>query len=452
MSNMAIAADMAHHVHGQTNLRQHGEKGPVMITKGEGIYIWDDQGNRLIDGISGLGCTALGYSNERLITAATKQLQTLPYSPTFYNRSSLPSALLSEKLTSVAPGPLTRVLFQCSGSEANDAAIKIIWYSNIAKGEPNRRKIIGRTRGYHGNTVATVSLSGQPHMHAKFGLPLPEFKHTELPNYYRFHIDGESEEEFSARMALLFDELIQKEDPDTVAAFFAEPVQGGGGALVPPKGYWEEMQKVIRKHGILFLADEVIAGFGRTGDFWASETFGLKPDMLACAKALTSAYIPMSALMFKEEIYQSMIQNSDEVGVFGHGFTYAGHPVASAVALEALSIYEEIDIVARVKSVSPTFLDGLKAFEDHPLVGEVRGVGLFCGIELMKDKRTREPFPMETKVGERVMNAAHDRGLYMRAIGDRLQLMPPLIITKSEITDLLRIMKEALDDAWNQVK
>ena len=236
MSNMAIAADMAHHVHGQTNLRQHGEKGPVMITKGEGIYIWDDQGNRLIDGISGLGCTALGYSNERLITAATKQLQTLPYSPTFYNRSSLPSALLSEKLTSVAPGPLTRVLFQCSGSEANDAAIKIIWYSNIAKGEPNRRKIIGRTRGYHGNTVATVSLSGQPHMHAKFGLPLPEFKHTELPNYYRFHIDGESEEEFSARMALLFDELIQKEDPDTVAAFFAEPVQGGGGALVPPKG------------------------------------------------------------------------------------------------------------------------------------------------------------------------------------------------------------------------
>ena len=451
ISNAARVQDMAHHVHGQTNLREHAEQGPVMITRGEGIYIWDDRDRRLIDGISGLGCTALGYSNTRLAEAAKRQLDRLPYTPTFYNRSSLPAAELSHKLTSIAPVPMDRVLFQCSGSEANDTAIKLIWYANTAKGEPKRRKIIGRLRGYHGNTVATVSLSGQPHMHAKFGLPLPEFKHTELPNYYRFHIEGESEEEFSARMAAAFDQLIEDEDPDSVAAFFAEPVQGGGGALVPPAGYWAAMQQVIKKHGLLFLVDEVISGFGRTGNLWASTTFDLKPDLLTCAKALTSAYIPMSALMFKNDLYLEMLKNNDEVGVFGHGYTYAGHPVAAAVALETLKIYEEMDIVAHVRDAGAWFQDQLKALEDHPLVGEVRGVGLFCGIELVKDRRSREFWDPAWKVGEMVMHAAHKRGLYMRAIGDRLQLMPPLIISKSEIDELVSIFKSALDDAWLQV-
>ena len=234
----SIEQDKAHHVHPQSNLRQHAENGPTMITHGKGVFIYDSEGREIIDGFSGLGCVSLGYHNERLASAAMRQMNTLPFAPTFYNRSHPKVAELGERLTAMAPGGMTRAMFQCSGSEANDTAIKLLWYTNTAKGEPERRKVIGRVRGYHGNTIATVSLSGQPHMHAKFGLPLPEFKHTELPNYYRFHIDGESEQEFSARMAAKFEELILSEGPETIAAFFAEPAISGGGALMPPEGYW----------------------------------------------------------------------------------------------------------------------------------------------------------------------------------------------------------------------
>lgn len=451
--NAVRAYDQAHHVHGQTNLRHHAERGvAAMITHGRGVYIYDDQGREIIDGFSGLGCVSLGYSNVRLAEAARRQMEVLPFAPTFYNRSHPAAAELAERLTALAPVPMDRVLFQCSGSEANDTAIKLLWYANAARGEPNRRKVIGRIRGYHGNTVATASLSGQPHMHAKFGLPLPEFKHTDLPNYYRFHIDGESEEEFSARMAAAFERLILAEDPDTIAAFFAEPMQSGGGAIRPPRGYWDEMQKVIRKYGITFVADEVVCGFGRTGNVWGCQTWGLEPDMISCAKALSAAFFPISALMFKDELYAEMLKNSDEVGVFGHGYTYAGHPVGCAVALEALSIYDEIDLVGHVRSVSRHFLNDCEALTDHPLVGDVRGVGLFCGFELMRDARRREPFAPEWKVGELVQNFAHDRGLYLRAIGDRISFMPPLIISQSEIADAVSRFKGALDDAWGTLK
>ena len=287
-----IAADIAHHVHPQSNLRQHAEQGPTMIVRGEGVFIYDTEGRQIIDGFSGLGCVSLGYHNERLAEAARRQMNTLPFAPTFYNRSHPRVAELGERLIGLAPGDMSRVMFQCSGSEANDTAIKLLWYANTARGEPNRRKIIGRIRGYHGNTVATASLSGQPHMHAKFGLPLPEFKHTELPNYYRFHIDGESEEEFSARMARSFEDLILAEGPETIAAFFAEPAISGGGALMPPNGYWEEMQAVLRKYDIRFVVDEVVCGFGRTGNLWGAETWGLKPDMMTCAKAPVGCFFP----------------------------------------------------------------------------------------------------------------------------------------------------------------
>lgn len=448
----SIEQDKAHHVHPQSNLRQHAENGPTMITHGKGVFVYDDQGNEIMDGFSGLGCMSLGYHNERLANAAVRQMNTLPFAPTFYNRSHPRVAELCERLTKLAPGDMTRALIQCSGSEANDTAIKLLWYTNTAKGQPERRKIIGRVRGYHGNTVATASLSGQPHMHAKFGLPLPEFKHTELPNYYRFHIDGESEEEFSARMAKSFEELILREGPDTVAAFFAEPAISGGGALMPPKGYWDEMQAVIRKYGITFLVDEVVCGFGRTGNRWGSETWGLKPDMVSCAKALSAAFFPVSALMFGEDFYADMMKNSDEMGTFGHGYTYAGHPVGAAVSLEALDIYDEIDLVGHVRKVSKGFLEKCYAMQDHPLVAEVRGVGLFCGFELMKDAKTREPFDPFWKVGELVQNFAHDRGLYLRAIGDRMSFMPPLIINEDEIEIATERFKGALDDAWAVVK
>lgn len=449
-----IEKDRQHHVHGQTNLRQHEEHGPaVMVTEGHGVYIKTEDGRELIDGFSGLGCTSLGYHNDRLATAAKKQMDTLPFAPTFYGRSHPKVAELAARLTTIAAVPMDRVMFQCSGSEANDAMIKFLWYRNIARGQPERRKLISRWKGYYGNTVAAVSLSGQPHMHAKFGLPMDDFLKLSTPNYYHFHKDGESEEAFSARLAQEFEDLVLATGPEKIAAFFAEPMQSGGGAILPPNGYWESMQAVIQKYGIHFHVDEVVCGFGRTGYRWGAEAFGLKPDSTSCAKALTAAFFPMSALMFKEDFYQDMIRNSDEVGVLGHGFTYSGHPVGAAVALEALDIYDEIDLIGHVRELSPHFLDACRALTDHPLVGDARGIGLFCGIELVKDKKTREQYDPALKIGQRVQEAAHAGGLYLRSIPpDRISFMPPLIIDKPEINDAVAILRRALDTVWEEIR
>jgi 4-aminobutyrate---pyruvate transaminase len=446
--------DRKHHVHGQTNLRLHQQQGPaVMVTEGHGVYIKTDDGHELIDGFSGLGCTSLGYHNDRLAEAAKRQMDTLPFAPTFYGRSHPKVAELAARLVNMAAVPMDRVMFQCSGSEANDAMIKFLWYRNIARGQPQRRKLISRWKGYYGNTVATVSLSGQPHMHANFGLPMDDFLKLSTPNYYHFHIDGESEEEFSARMAQEFESKVLEAGPDTIAAFFAEPMQSGGGAILPPRGYWEAMQAVIRKYDIHFHVDEVVCGFGRTGHWWGAQAFDLKPDSTSCAKALTAAFFPMSALMFKDDFYQDMMRNSDEVGVLGHGYTYSGHPVGAAIALEALDIYQEMDLIGHVRKVSRPFLEGCRGLMDHPLVGDARGIGLFCGIELVRDKRTREQFDPAQKVGQRVQDAAHANGLYLRSIPpDRISFMPPLIIDESEIAEALKRLRRALDSVWEDLK
>lgn len=446
--------DRNHHVHGQTNLRQHQQDGPVaMVVEGHGVYIRTEDGRELIDGFSGLGCASLGYHNDRLADAAKRQMDTLPFAPTFYGRSHPKVAQLAARLVGMAPVPMDRVMFQCSGSEANDAMIKFLWYRNIGRGQPHRRKLISRWRGYYGNTVAAVSLSGQPHMHQRFGLPMEEFLKLSTPNYYRFHQDGESEREFSARMAQEFESLVLETGPDRIAAFVAEPMQSGGGAILPPSGYWDEMQAVVRKYDIHFHVDEVVCGFGRTGHWWGAEAFNLQPDSISCAKALTAAFFPLSALMFKEDFYQDMMHNSDVVGVLGHGFTYSGHPVGAAVALEALDIYEEMDLIGRVRDVSGHFLDGCHALMDHPLVGDARGIGLFCGIELVKDKKTREQFDPGLKVGQRVQDAAHAEGLYLRSIPpDRISFMPPLVIQRSEIDLALGRLKRALDRVWKEVR
>lgn len=453
-SNDLHADDRDHHVHGQTNMRVHGDSGPtVMVREGNGVRFTTDDGRTLIDGFSGLGCISLGYHNDRLAEAAKRQMDQLPFAPTFYGRSHEKVAELSRRLTSMAAGPMDRVMFQCSGSEANDSMIKFLWYRNVARGQPKRRKLISRWRGYYGNTVAAVSLSGQPHMHANFGLPLPGFLKLSTPNYYLAHEDGETEEEFSDRLANEFEDLVLAEGPETIAAFFAEPMQSGGGAIRPPKGYWEAMQAVIKKYDIHFHVDEVVCGFGRTGYLWGAEAFGLSPDSTSCAKALTAAFFPLSALMFKEDFYQDMMKNSDEAGVLGHGYTYSGHPVGAAVALEALDIYEEIDLVGHVRKVSRRFLERCEALVDHPLVGDVRGIGLFCGFQLMKDKKNREPFALEDKVGARVQDAAHDRGLYLRSIPpDRISFMPPLIINEDEIDEAVDIFKTALDTVWKEIR
>ncbi|MCC7275949.1 MAG: aminotransferase class III-fold pyridoxal phosphate-dependent enzyme [Alphaproteobacteria bacterium] len=450
--NSAMARDIAFHVHQQTDLKAHREHGGTLYTKGKGIYVYDENGKEYIEAMAGLWCASLGFSEKRLADAAYKQLLELPYYHTFFGNGHVLAGELAERLIAMAPVPFSKVLFQCSGSECNDAAVKLIWYYHNAIGKPEKKKIIGRERGYHGNTIASVSISGQPHMRAGFDIPLPQFKHTENPNYYRFHKDGESEEQYADRMAEALEKLILAEGPETVAAFFGEPVQGGGGAITPPRTYWAKIQAVLKKYDVLFVADEVICGFGRTGNMWGCQTYDMKPDMLSCAKALSASYQPISALMISEKIYEAMVSQSETHGTFGHGFTYGGHPVACAVAIETLKIYEERDIIGHVKSVSPAFLAMLEKFRDHPLVGDVRGVGLIAGVELMADKVGREPFPAARKVGITVMNKAAENGLIVRAIGDRIAFTPPLIITEAQIAEMGSRFGRALDATWAELK
>lgn len=447
-ANSLHARDIASLVHQQTNLDQHARDGAVIIERGEGCRVWDSEGREYIEAMAGLWCASLGFSERRLADAAYRQMLELPYYHTFFQKGHTRAVELAEKLLQVAPAGMRRVLFQCSGSEANDAAIKLAWLYWGIQGQPGRTKMIGRVRGYHGNTVASVSLSGQPHMHAGFNLPLPGFLHTDNPNYYRFSHEGETEEAFSGRMADSLEALILAEGPETIAAFFAEPVQGGGGAITPPRGYFELIQAVLRKYGILFIADEVICGFGRTGNMWGCDTYGLQPDMVSCAKQLSAAYQPISALMVGERVHEAMLEASRRHGSFGHGYTYGGHPVACAVALETLRIYEERDIVGHVRAVSPAFLDGLAAYADHPLVGDVRGVGLIAGVELVADKATRAPFPVGAGAGMQVQAGCEAAGLIVRAIGDRIAFTPPLIMDEAEIAVMCGRFGQGLDAAW----
>jgi 4-aminobutyrate--pyruvate transaminase len=451
-ANSPHARDQRYLVHQQTELKSYREQGGTLMARGKGIHVFDESGKEYIEAMAGLWCASLGFSEKRLAEAGYRQLLDLPYYHTFFDKGHLASVDLAEKLLSIAPPPMSRVLFQCSGSEANDAAIKMVWYYHNAIGKPEKKKIIGRERGYHGNTVASVSVSGQPHMRLGFDIPLPMFKHTDNPHYYRMHNEGETEEAFSDRMAQNLEALILAEGPDTVGGFFGEPVQGGGGAITPPRTYWQKIQAVLKKYDILFIADEVIAGFGRTGNMWGTQTYELQPDMISCAKALSAAYQPISALMMSEKVYQALESLSAANGTFGHGFTYGGHPVACAVALETLKIYEERDIVGHVKQVSPAMLDGLAAFSGHPLVGDVRGVGLFCGVELMQDGKARTPWAPERKVGTLVQDLALKHGLIVRAIGDRIAFTPPLIITTEEIGEMCRRFGLALDEAQREMK
>ena len=450
--NSPHARDVEYLVHQQTELKAYREHGGVLMARGNGIHVIDESGKEYIEAMAGLWCASLGFSEKRLAEAGYKQLLELPYYHTFFDKGHLASVDLAEKLLSVAPKPMAKVLFQCSGSEANDTAIKLVWYYHNAIGKPQKKKIIGRERGYHGNTVASVSVSGQPHMRLGFDVPLPMFKHTENPHYYRFHHDGESEEQFADRMADSLENLILAEGPDTVAAFFGEPVQGGGGAITPPRTYWQKIQKVLKKYDVLFIADEVIAGFGRTGNMWGSETYALEPDMISCAKALSAAYQPISALMISDKIYQAMEGLSAKNGTFAHGYTYGAHPVACAMALETLKIYQERRIVEHVREMSPLMLSGLEAFRDHPLVGDVRGVGLFAGVELMKDGKTRTPWPAEQRIAIKVQDQALRHGLIVRAIADRIAFTPPLIINETQIQEMCRRFGRALDDVRKELE
>ena len=450
--NSAAARDIAYVLHPYTNLKAHETDGPMIISSGNGVRVKDEAGNEYIEAMAGLWCASLGFSEKRLADAAYKQLTTLPYYHAFAHKSHDPAIELAERLIQMAPVPMSKVFFQCSGSEANDTVVKLVWYYNNALGRPNKKKIIARIKGYHGVTVASASLTGLPNNHRDFDLPIANILHTECPHYYRFGKPGESEEDFDTRMAESLEALIQREGPDTCAAFIAEPVMGAGGVIVPSKGYYKKIQAVLDKHDMLLIADEVICGFGRTGNMWGSQTLDMKPNIMSMAKALTSAYMPLSAVMVDEKIYQALVRQSEKIGVFGHGYTYSGHPVAAAVAVETLKIYEERNILEHVRRVGPRMQAGLRKFASHPLVGEVRGVGLVAAVELVKDKATKESFDLKSGVGTYLYKRAQAHGLIIRAMGDNIAFTPPLIISEEDIDLILAKFGQALDETATWVE
>ncbi len=446
--NSAAARDVAYALHPYTNLAVHEEKGPMIMTRGEGIYLWDDDGNKYMEGLAGLWCAALGFSEKRLVQAATRQLDVLPYTHTFAHRSSLPVIELAEKLISIAPKPMAKAFFVNSGSEAIDSAIKFAWYYNNALGRPEKKKIISRKRAYHGVTIAGGSLTALAYAQTGFDLPIERVRHCDTPCYYREGEPGESEEDFATRLAENLDKLILDEGPETVAAFFAEPVMGAGGVIIPPATYFEKVQAVLKRHDVLMVADEVICGFGRTGNRWGCDTYGITPDMVTCAKQLSSAYMPIAAVMISDPVYRAFVDYSKRLNVFGTGFTYGGHPVAAAVALETLKIYEEDDILGHVRAVAPRFQERLADLGRHSLVGEARGVGLIGALEIVADKSSKALYPAEAKAAALVSEKVLAEHLILRPLpGDVVGICPPLIITEAEIDDLFDRLGRGLDAA-----
>ena len=444
-------SDVKHHLHPYTQLRDHERDGPLVIVRGEGVQVFDEHGKAYIEGMAGLWCASLGFSEQRLADAAFRQMSTLPYYHSFSGKVPGPVTELVEAMIRWAPVPMARVLFANSGSESNDTAFKLVRYYNNAKGRPLKKKIIARNKGYHGVTAAAASMSGLASMHQNFDLPLPGIVRVSCPHFYQFSLPGETEAQFVDRLAQELEDTILREGPDTVAAFIAEPVQGAGGVIIPPAGYFAKVQAILKKYDILFLVDEVITGFGRLGQAFGTQVFDLKPDMITVAKMLTSAYVPMSALYLTDEIYQTIADASASIGVFGHGYTYSGHPLACAVALETLRIYEADQVLAHVQKVAPRLQQGLQQFKDHPLVGAVRGMGLIGAIELAADPAQRKPFDPKRGVGAYLVSRAQAHGLILRVLmGDVIAFSPPLIITESEIDALLERTRLALDEtlAW----
>jgi 4-aminobutyrate--pyruvate transaminase len=444
--NSAAARDVANVLHPYTNLATHEDKGPMIIESGKGIFVYDDSGKEYIEGMAGLWCTALGFGVEELADVAAEQMRKLPYYHMFAHKSTNPSIDLAERVNNLVPINDGRVFFANSGSEANDSLIKMVWYYSNSRGMPDKKKIISRQRAYHGITLVSSSLTGLPNNHRSFDVPFERFIHTDCPTHYHGSEAGESEEDFATRLAGNLDQMIIDEGPETVAAFIAEPIMGAGGVVVPPATYFEKIQEVLRKHDVLFLDDEVICGFGRTGNAFGCETFNMQPDTMTLAKALSSAYLPISALVISNEMYQGVMEESARIGVFGHGFTYSGHPVAAAVAVRNLELMEERNVFAHAASVGPRMQAGLRRFADHPLVGEARGVGLIGAIELIADRATKRAFQPSQGVGAYLTERASEHGLILRAMGDSIGFCPPLVITESEIDEMMSRFGKALDE------
>ncbi|UWQ80412.1 aminotransferase class III-fold pyridoxal phosphate-dependent enzyme [Leisingera sp. S132] len=426
----------------------------LCLDRGEGIYVYDTDGNKYIEGLAGLWCTSLGYSNTEVMDAITEQLHKLPFTHTFGGKTHKPIMELAEKLKAMVPVEDAYIFFGNSGSDANDTHYKMLRYYFNAIGKPEKRKIITRERGYHGVTVAAGSLTSLPANLAHFDAPLEALSilRSDAPHYYTGRQGNETEEQFVDRIINNLEEQILAEDPGTIAAMIVEPITGASGVIVPPEGYYEKLQALLRKHGILVWADEVICGFGRTGADFGCTTMGIKPDLMTFAKQLSSAYFPISASVIPGYMYEAMIAQTNEVGVFGHGYTYSGHPAACAAALKTLEIYERDNLFEHAADVGAYMQAQLREiFTDHPLVGEVRGKGLIAALELVSNKTTGASFD-KGAAGAAAQKACQENGLILRAVaGNALALCPPIIITKAEVDDMLARMKSAVDTAYAEL-
>ena len=443
--------DLQHLLHPSTNLAQHQQQGPVVHESASGVYIRDNHGKQYLEGMAGLWCTAIGYGQEELAKVAYEQMVKLNYSQLFAGRTNEPSVLLAEKLKAMAPFDAGRVFFGLSGSDANDTQIKLIWYYNNALGRPEKKKIISRKRGYHGVTVASGSLTGLPPFHAAFDLPIPGVLHTSSPHFYSEGLPGESEAEFLQRLVDDLEGMIEQEGPETVAAFIAEPIMGAGGVVVPPENYFPRIQQVLDKYDIAFIDYEVICCFGRTGQPFGAQTLDIKPTTMSIAKALSSAYLPISAVLMPESMYEAFADRSGELGNFAHGFTYSGHPVCAAVALRNLELMEEMDLFNHAARMGEILQQRLQQFVGHPLVGEVRGKGLIAAVELVRQAEPREPFAASDGVGAFCANACHQAGLVLRNLGDSIAICPPLIINEKQIDELVSKLAGAIDQTQDWV-
>jgi 4-aminobutyrate--pyruvate transaminase len=420
----------------------------MIVARGEGPYIYDHNGKQYLEGMAGLWCTSLGYGNEEIIEVAERQMRDLSFSHMFGGKTHPAAIELADKLAAMAPVDDARVFLGASGSDANDTLVKLIRYYAVATGQPERTKIIAREKGYHGVTVASAALTGLPPNHTHFQLPFDALGvlRTGAPHYYRCAEDGETEADFVARRARELEALIIEEGPETIAAMIAEPVNGAGGVIVPPEGYFDAIQTVLDKYGIMLWDDEVICGFGRLGTAFGAEKYNLKPKMMACAKALTSAYVPLSAALVSGDIADAIAGPASDMGVFGHGYTYSGHPLGCAVASKVLDIYARDRLFDHAAEVGSYLGQRLGEFADHPLVGEVSAVGLLGALELVAHKESKQPFE-GMKVGQFCAKAAEERGLIVRPLGgNRIALCPPLIIQRGHVDEIIDKLTGALED------
>ncbi|MBP2236493.1 4-aminobutyrate--pyruvate transaminase [Sinorhizobium kostiense] len=452
LSNSLVQQDLSSHIHPFTNLARHKEVGPTVIEKGDGVYVIDNNGRSYIEAMSGLWSVALGFSEDRLVKAATQQMETLPYYHSFTHKTHAPAIKLAAKLAELAPGDLNHVHFTNSGSEANDTVIKLVWYMNNALGRPQKKKFLARQQGYHGSTIASASLTGLPRSHRDFDLPAIPVRHLTAPYFYRFGLSGETEAEFVERLAQELETVIDEEGPETIAAFIGEPVIAAGGVIPAPEGYWQRVEAICRQHDIVLIADEIITAFGRLGTMFGCQYYGFQPDIMVLSKQLTSSYQPLAAIVISDAISEVLTENSGRIGSFAHGFTTTGHPVATAVALENLNIIEERQLVDHAKVVGARLQAGLNGLASHPLVGDVRTVGLMGGVELVADKETRRMFDPRGALGGYIFRQAHEHGLIVRNIYDTIAFCPPLIISEKHVSTVIDAFAGTLDDAAKWVR